>query len=446
MEQSLTIIGGGLAGCEAAWQAAKRGARVRLYEMRPHTMTPAHSGGGLAELVCSNSLRGAALSNAVGLLKEEMRRLDSLIMAAADLTAVAAGGALAVDRKLFSGYIEAAIGGHEGIELLREEVQTIPAGMVIIAAGPLASASLNEAIVDLTGSRGLYFHDAIAPIVAAESINTAIAFFASRYGKGEGADYLNCPFNKEQYLRFWQELKQAKLFCLRDFEEEKLFGGCMPIEAMAKAGEDTMRYGPLKPVGLSGERREDGGWSKAVDEPYAVAQLRREDAAGSMYNLVGFQTRLTRLEQQRVFRLIPGLGQAEFLRYGAMHRNTYIDSPRLLGADLRLKRAPRIFFAGQISGVEGYVESAAAGLVAGLNAARALRGEEPLIFPAETALGGLLRYISTDTKTEFAPMNVNFGLLPPMNKRIRDKQQKNLALAERALRALEQLKMEQNLC
>ena len=436
MEDKLTIIGGGLAGCEAAWQAAKGGAQVLLYEMRPCTMTPAHSGGGLSELVCSNSLRGAALSNAVGLLKEELRRLDSLILAAADATAVAAGGALAVDRKGFSAYIEAAVCGHPGIKLLREEVKTIPSGTVIIAAGPLASAALSGAITALTGSGQLFFHDAIAPIVSAESIDTDIAFFASRYGKGEGADYLNCPFDKEQYIRFWQALKQAELFPLRDFETEKLFFGCMPIEAMARAGEDTMRYGPLKPVGLA---LPCGG------EAYAVAQLRREDAAGSMYNLVGFQTRLTRGEQRRVFRLIPGLEQAEFLRFGAMHRNTYIDSPRLLDAGLRLKKEPRIFFAGQITGVEGYVESAAAGLAAGLNAARALNGQKALIFPAETALGGLLRYISTDAAGEFAPMNVNFGLLPPLGKRLRDKQQKNLALAERALNTLERFKTEQGL-
>jgi methylenetetrahydrofolate--tRNA-(uracil-5-)-methyltransferase len=427
MEPSLTIIGGGLAGCEAAWQAARRGVQVRLYEMRPHTMTPAHRGGALAELVCSNSLRGAALSNAVGLLKEEMRRLGSLIMAAADATAVAAGGALAVDRKLFSAYIEAAITGHEGIELVREEVQTIPGGMVIIAAGPLVSVVLSEAIAALTGSCELFFHDAIAPIVAAESIDASIAYFASRYGKGEGADYLNCPFTQEQYLRFWQALKQAELTPLRDFEREKLFSGCMPIEAMARSGEDTMRFGPLKPVGLA----LPGG-----SEPYAVAQLRREDASGSMYNLVGFQTRLKRGEQQRVFRLIPGLEQAEFLRFGAMHRNTYIDSPRLLSADLRLKKEQRIFFAGQITGVEGYVESAAAGLAAGINAARVLNGQETLIFPAETALGSLLKYISTDTGAEFAPMNINFGLLPPLGRRLHNKQQKNLALAERALKLI----------
>ena len=428
MQPSLTIIGGGLAGCEAAWQAARRGVLVKLYEMRPHVMTPAHSGGGLAELVCSNSLRGAALSNAVGLLKEEMRRLGSLIMMAADATAVAAGGALAVDRKLFSAYIEAAINKQTEIELLREEATAIPEGTVIIAAGPLASAALSEVIFALTGSDQLFFHDASAPIVAAESIDGSIAFFASRYGKGAGADYFNCPFTKEQYLSFWWALKQAERFPLRDFEEEKLFAGCMPIEDLARLGEDTMRYGPLKPVGLT---LPDGG------EPYAVAQLRRENTVGSMYNLVGFQTRLKRGEQQRVFRMIPGLQQAEFLRFGAMHRNTYIDAPRLLSADLRLKKEPRIFFAGQITGVEGYVESAAAGLMAGLNAARVLTGQKALVLPAKTALGGLLRYISTDTGTEFAPMNINFGLLPPLDRYLRNKQQKNLALAERALEALE---------
>ena len=430
-----------MAGCEAAWQAVKRGAQVRLFEMRPHIMTPAHNSGGLAELVCSNSLRGTALSNAVGLLKEEMRRQGSLILAAADATAVAAGGALAVDRQRFSEYIEAAICSQEGIELQRREIQILPEGVLIIAAGPLASVGLCEAITDLTGRHGLFFHDAIAPIVAAESIDTGIAFFASRYGKGTGADYLNCPFNKEQYLHFWQSLKEAELFPLRDFEEEKLFAGCLPIEAMARLGEDTMRFGPLKPVGLRDEKGQDGEWNITGTEPYAVAQLRREDASGSMYNLVGFQTRLTRGEQQRVFRLIPGLQKAEFLRFGAMHRNIYIDSPRLLSADLHLKKEPRILFAGQITGVEGYVESAAAGLVAGINAARMLKGEEPFIFPAQTALGGLLRYISTDTGKDFVPMNINFGLLPPLGKRLRDKQQKNLALAERALAALEHVKV-----
>ena len=428
MKPSLTIIGGGLAGCEAAWQAARRGLTVRLYEMRPHTMTPAHSGGGLAELVCSNSLRGAALTNAVGLLKEEMRRMDSLIMAAADATAVAAGGALAVDRRRFSAYIEAAVGSREGIELLREEVIDIPPGLIIVAAGPLASPGLSETIAALTGSAHLFFHDAIAPVVAGESINYSRVFYASRYDKGQGRDYVNCPFTKEQYLNFWQALKQAELTPLRDFEKERLFSGCLPIEAMALLGQDTMRFGPLKPVGL---QLPDG------KEPYAVVQLRREDAAGSMYNLVGLQTRLKRAEQQRVFRLIPGLENAEFLRFGAMHRNTYIDSPRLLQADLRLKKQPRIFFAGQITGVEGYVESAATGLIAGLNAARVLSGQKTLIFPPLTALGGLAHYISTDNERAFAPMNINFGLLPPLEQHLRNKQQKNLALAQRALAALE---------
>ncbi|MCL1974669.1 MAG: methylenetetrahydrofolate--tRNA-(uracil(54)-C(5))-methyltransferase (FADH(2)-oxidizing) TrmFO, partial [Firmicutes bacterium] len=309
-------------------------------------------------------------------------------------------------------------------------------------AGPLASSSLSKSIADMTGSSGLYFHDAIAPIVEAQSIDMASTFFASRYGKGESADYLNCPFDKAQYRRFWQALKQAELFPLRDFEDEKLFAGCMPIEALAHLGEDTMRFGPLKPVGLNSEQ---GRWSKTNEQPYAVAQLRQEDAQGSMYNLVGFQTRLTQSEQKRVFSLIPGLEQAEFLRFGAMHRNTYIDSPRLLKADLSLKKAPRIFFAGQITGVEGYVESAAAGLAAGLNAARILNGQEPVIFPSHTAIGSLLRYICQDTGKGFMPMNINFGLLPPLELRIRDKQQKNLAIAERALRELKQFKAEKGL-
>ena len=470
MKHSITIIGAGLAGCEAAWQAARRGLPVRLYEMRPLVKTPAHSGGGLAELVCSNSLRGASLANAVGLLKEEMRRLDSLIMAAADATAIPAGGALAVDRQMFSAYIEEALTQQASIELVRQEVTTIPEGPVIIAAGPLASAAISGAIAALTGAEQLFFHDAIAPIISAASIDLHTAFFASRYGKGGGNDYLNCPFTKEQYIRFHTALRTAELFPLRDFEQEKLFAGCMPIEAMARLGEDTMRFGPLKPVGLRIEMRaglapkslilsgsqvlssdftvgksllgEDRGWNKTDAEFYAVAQLRREDAVGSMYNMVGFQTRLTRAAQEHVFRLIPGLENAEFLRYGAMHRNTYINSPRLLGADLHLKSQPRILFAGQITGIEGYVESAASGLAAGINAARLLSGQSPIIFPPHTAIGSLLRYISSGTGHDFQPMNINFGLLPPLDRHIRNKQEKNLALAERALAELEQWKVQ----
>lgn len=426
MSEHLTVIGAGLAGCEAAWQAARQGVPVRLYEMRPQTMTPAHSGGDFAELVCSNSLRGAALSNAVGLLKEELRRGGSLLLEAADATAVAAGGALAVDRKRFSAYVTAALQRQPLIEIIREEVRQIPDGMVVIAAGPLASPALSTEISRLTGAEQLFFHDAIAPIVAADSIDMDKAFLASRYGKGSGDDYLNCPFTKEQYLAFYEALRQAELYPLQEFEEEKLFTGCMPVEAMARLGVDTMRYGPLKPVGLT---LPGGG------EAYAVVQLRREDEAGSMYNLVGFQTRLRRGEQQRVFRMIPGLENAEFLRFGQMHRNTYLNSPHLLGADLRLRTQPRIFLAGQITGVEGYVESMAGGWLAGQNAARALQSRASLELPDVTACGALMRYISTDMGVPLQPMNINFGLLPPLQRRIRNKQEKNLALAERALTA-----------
>ncbi len=433
MSQQLTIIGGGLAGCEAAWQAAKQGINVKLYEMRPQNTTEAHTGGDLAELVCSNSLRGDALNNAVGLLKEELRRLNSLLMEAALATKVPAGGALAVNRQLFSAYIEQKIAAEPLIELIREEITTIPDGPVIIAAGPLASAGLSAAIADLTGSEQLFFHDAIAPIIAADSINYDIAYFASRYGKGDGSDYLNCPFTKEQYLHFYQELKAAELYPLKNFESEKLFSGCMPIEAMAKSGEDTMRFGPLKPVGLPLANGQ---------EPYAVVQLRKENIEASMYNLVGFQNRLKQGEQKRIFRLIPGLEQAEFLRYGQMHRNTYIDSRKLLNQYSALKTAPQIFFAGQISGVEGYVESIASGFVCGLNAANLILGKEQLSWPKQTAIGSLINYIATDMGHDLQPMNINFGLMPRLEQKIRNKQEKNTAIATRALAALDQFLIE----
>lgn len=423
----IIIVGGGLAGCEAAWQAAKRGVKVRLYEMRPQRMTPAHRTGDLAELVCSNSLRAYALENAVGLLKAEMSILDSLIMEAARHCRVPAGGALAVDRALFSRYIEEKLLAQPQVELIREEVCGIPEGIAIIAAGPLASDAISDAIHELTGREHLFFHDAVAPLVAADSINRDIAFFASRYDKGVTlGDYLNCPMDEEQYARFYQELVNAEVFPLKDFEKEKTFEGCMPIESMARRGYDTMRYGPLKPVGLN---LPGGG------EPYAVVQLRQDDAAASMYNMVGFQTRLRRGEQERVFRFIPGLENAEFLRFGMMHRNTYLDSPRLLGPDLRFLARPQLFFAGQITGVEGYVESAACGLAAGINAARLVLGQETLVFPTKTALGSLLRYISTPS-ANFSPMNITFGLMPPLEKRIRNKKEKNGLLAQRALEVL----------
>lgn len=420
------IIGAGLAGSEAAYQLLKRGHRVALYEMRPQTMTPAHKGGGFAELVCSNSLRSNQPENAVGLLKEEMRRLDSLIMRAADRNALPAGAALAVDRHCFSAQVEAELRAFPGLNVITAEVRDLPPLPLIVAAGPLASPALSQTLTRLTGAEQLYFHDAIAPIVDGSSVDLKLAFFASRYGKGGQADYLNCPFTKQEYLRFYHELLHAEVHPLKSFEQEKHFSGCMPIESMARYGEDTIRFGPMKPVGI---KLPQGG------EAYAVVQLRREDEAGSMYNIVGFQTRLKRGEQERVFRLIPGLQRAEFLRYGAMHRNTYLNAPQLLDGELRLKSEPRLRFAGQITGVEGYVESAASGLLAGIFAAAELAGRPAPQFPPETALGALLAFTGR-AAGDYQPMNINFGLLPPLDVRIRDKKEKNALLAARALAAL----------
>ena len=425
MNESINIIGAGLAGTEAAYQAALRGIPVKLYEMRPQQMTPAHKGGGFAELVCSNSLRAYGMESAIGLLKEEMRLMDSLIIRAALAARVPAGGALAVDRKMFSDYIEAELNANPLVNIVKEQVLTIPDGLTIIAAGPLVSLALSESIADHVGGEMLYFHDAIAPIVAKDSIDMEKVFFASRYAKGNGDDYINCPLDKEQYQLFYQEILAAELYPLKDFEEQKLFSGCMPIEAMAACGYDTMRFGPLKPVGLEYQGK----------EPYAVVQLRQDDAGATMFNMVGFQTRLKRAEQERVFHLITGLEMAEFLRYGQMHKNTYINSPRLLNNTLQLKQRINLLFAGQITGVEGYVESAACGLAAGINGALLAQGKEPLVFPPLTALGALLRYITTTTGN-FQPMNVNFGLLPPLGQKIRDKRQKNLLVAERSLAEL----------
>ena len=432
-KNEIKIIGGGLAGIEAAWQAAKRNISVTLYEMRPQRMTPAHTGDRLAELVCSNSLRAAGLGNAVGLLKEEMRRYDSLMMAAADATAVPAGGALAVDRTLFSDYIEEKLFRHPCVKIVREEVLNLPDTLTVVAAGPLAAAALSKEISAVTG-KGLYFHDAIAPIITEESVNTDICFWGSRYDKGDGDDYLNCPMSKEQYDNFYHALINAELALLHDFDGdttdgvEKTFEGCLPVEVLAKRGEHTLRYGPMKPVGI---RLPDGS------EAYAIVQLRRENAEGTMLNLVGFQTRLKRGEQERVFRLIPGLENCEIIRYGAMHRNTYIESPRLLYPDLRLKTHEHLLFAGQITGVEGYVESGACGLAAGINASLIARGEQPLIFPRQTAIGSLLNYITVPT-ADFQPMNINFSLMPTLPERIRNKKEKNLRIAALALSATEE--------
>lgn len=426
--QSVTIIGAGLAGSEAAWQAAQRGVHVRLYEMRPVGGTPAHKTGQFAELVCSNSLRANNLENAVGLLKEEMRRLNSVIMQCADAHQVPAGGALAVDRHNFAGAVTELVSGHPNITVIREEVTSIPGeGIVIIASGPLTSGPLAQAIQELTGSDYLYFYDAAAPIVNLESLDMSKIFRASRYDKGD-ADYLNCPMSEEEYNHFWDELVKAEGAPLKDFEKELFFEGCMPVEAMAKRGRQTLLFGPLKPVGLTDPRT--GRY------PYAVVQLRQDNAEGTLYNLVGFQTHLKWSEQKRVFGLIPGLENAEFVRYGVMHRNTFINSPKLMLPTYQLRKQERLFFAGQITGVEGYIESAASGLVAGINAARLAQGLNPVAFPLDTALGAHSHYIATAEAKTFQPMNINFGLLPPLEQRIRDKRLKNRTIAERALASL----------
>lgn len=428
MTPELSIIGGGLAGCEAAWQCAARGLRVRLYEMKPRRFSPAHHSPGLAELVCSNSLRGAALTNAVGLLKEELRRCGSLFMEAADATAVPAGGALAVDREEFSAYISARIENHPCIRLVREEVSALPEeGLVIIAAGPLASPALSEGIADLTGAEHLYFYDAIAPIVEADSIDYAKAWRASRYGKG-GDDYLNCPLDEEQYHAFVAALRAADKVPTRDFEKLIHFEGCMPIEAMAARGELTLAFGPMKPVGLPDPR--------TGREPFAVVQLRQDDRHASLYNLVGFQTKLTYPEQRRILRTIPGLENARFARLGSMHRNTFINAPRCLTRTQQLQNDPRIFFAGQITGVEGYVESAASGFLAGLCAAAHGQGQAAHLPPPTTALGALLGHLSESDPVNYQPTNIHYGLFPPLEQRRRGRTERRLAMAERALEDL----------
>ncbi len=438
--KDIIIVGAGLAGSEAAYQAAERGARVRLYEMRPHRSDGAHKTEGFAELVCSNSLRGAGLENAVGVLKEEMRRLGSLIMEAADATKVPAGGALAVDRTGFSDYITRRISEHPNIEVIREELFSIlreEGAITIVATGPLTDGGIAEDINILTGGDSLYFYDAAAPIVSLESIDMEKAYRASRYGKGEAA-YINCPMTKEEYDAFWTALTTAEKTKTRDFEKEIFFEGCMPVEVMASRGEDTLLFGPLKPVGLEDLR--------TGQRPYAVVQLRQDNAAGTLYNIVGFQTHLLWPEQRRVFSMIPGLENAEFLRYGVMHRNTFFNAPKHLLPTYEFRGEKDLLFAGQMTGVEGYVESASSGLVAGLNAARMARGEEPVTFPEETCHGALAHYITTSEAKHFQPMNVNFGLLPPVatrdenGRRIRDKKAKKALLAERALQALDAFK------
>lgn len=422
------IIGGGLAGCEAAWQLANAGIKSCIYEMKPHKFTPAHHYSGLAELVCSNSLKASRHDSAAGLLKEEMETLGSLIVPCAKANAVEAGGALAVDRERFSDMITEKIHSHPLIEVIDEEVETIPEGPVIIATGPLTAGGLAENIRRMCGDY-LSFFDAAAPIVTFESLDMDKVFFASRYDRGD-ADYINCPMNKEEYLAFYNALITAESAPLKEFDKRdfKVYEGCMPVEVLARRGEDTMRYGPLKPVGLTDKR--------TGKRPYAVVQLRKENAQGTMYNLVGFQTNLKFGEQKRVFSMITGLENAEFVRYGVMHRNSFIDSPKLLEPTYALKSNHDIFFAGQITGVEGYIESAASGIMAGINVARHLKNEEPLVLPAETMIGALTAYISGGCSGEFQPMGCNMGILPDLPVRIKDKKAKYTAYADRAIEAL----------
>ena len=430
----IIVVGAGMAGSEAAWQAASRGIKVDLYEMRPVKNTPAHKTDLFAELVCSNSLRGAGLENAVGVLKEEMRRLGSIIMEAADATKVPAGGALAVDRLGFSRYITEKVTNHPLINVIHRELEEIPYednAVTIVASGPLTEGRLAENIGELMGQEYLYFYDAAAPIVTLESIDMTKAWKASRYGKGEAA-YINCPMNKEEYHKFWTELVNSEKAPTHNFEKEKFFEGCMPVEEMASRGEDTLLFGPLKPVGL--ENPADGKL------PYAVVQLRQDNADGTLYNIVGFQTHLKWPEQRRVFGMIPGLENAEFVRYGVMHRNTFINSPETMRPTMQFKGNDNLFFAGQMTGVEGYVESASSGLVAGINAARICKGLEPVVFPQETAHGSLCHYITTAPAKHFQPMNVNFGIMSPIKEKIRDKKLKKQRIAERALTTLEEFK------
>ena len=425
----IRIIGGGFAGAEAAWQAANRGIEVELYEMKPVRFSPAHSNEGLAELVCSNSFKAMRLGCAAGMLKAEMKKLGSLCVECAEATAVPAGGALAVDRDKFSALVTEKILSRKEITVIREEVTEIPDGMTIIAAGPLASEALSEKIKTLCGGN-LSFFDAAAPIVSAESIDLDRAFMQSRYDRGEPDDYINCPMNKEEYEAFYEALINAEVAPVHEFDKRKgVYEGCMPIEVMASRGHDTIRFGPMKPAGLVDP--------KTGHRPWANLQLRKENKEGSMYNLVGFQTNLKFSEQKRVFSMIPALKNAEFLRYGVMHRNTFIDSPRLLNDDFSFRKRPDLFFAGQITGVEGYMESACAGILAGINAANRMLGKENFLPSELTMTGALARYVSDESITNFQPMGASFGLLPPLEKKIRDKQQRYEALAARGLESLE---------
>lgn len=424
---TVNVIGAGLAGSEAAWQIAQAGVDVNLYEMRPVKMTPAHHTSNFAELVCTNSLRANQITNAVGLLKEEMRQLHSIIIQSADATAVPAGGALAVDREPFSELVTQKLTSNPHIHVANEELSAFPDGITVVATGPLTAPGLAQAIVDLNGEAGLSFFDAAAPILDANTINEDIVYKKSRYDRGEAA-YLNCPMTKDEFLTFYQALVSAEVAEGHDFEKMTVFEGCMPIEVMAKRGIKTMLFGPLKPVGLEDPR--------TGKEPYAVVQLRQDNAAASLYNMVGFQTHLKWGEQKRVFRLIPGLENVQIIRYGVMHRNTFMKSPVVLEPTYASKRRPDLFFAGQMTGVEGYVESAASGLIAGTNAARMALGETPLIFPETTAMGSMAHYITHTSAHHFQPMNANFGIMPALTVRVRNKKERNQQLADRALKDL----------
>ena len=429
-DRSVTVIGAGLAGCEAAWQLARRGIHVDLIEMKPGKRTPAHSSDMFSELVCSNSLRSNELTNAVGLLKEEMRLLGSLIMESADANSVPAGGALAVDRYAFSEYITVRITNSENISVISAEANCIPEGNVIIATGPLSSDAISAAISGLCGNDDLHFYDAVAPIVSFDSVDMDSAFFASRYNKGT-ADYVNCPLSREEYEAFIDELVSAREAEVHGFDDGAVFEGCMPVEVMARRGRDTLRYGPLKPVGLT-----DPHTGK---EPYAVVQLRKDNRDGTLYNMVGFQTHLAWGEQKRVFSMIPALHDAEFVRYGVMHRNTFINSPVLLDRYYRLRSDPRIAFAGQITGVEGYIESAASGLLAGMEMAADILEIEHADFPQETAIGALSLYVSTGSVGEFQPMNINFGIITPLGYKVKGKRNKNAEISQRSLNTIKEM-------
>ena len=435
--KKVTVLGAGLAGCECAWQLAKRGIEVRLYEMKPNKMTPAHTSEYFAELVCSNSLRSDELTNAIGLLKAEMRKMGSLIMESADSNRVAAGGALAVDREGFSRYITEKIKSCPNIELVSEEATDFPEGELVVATGPLTSDALAEKLEKLCNCTGLHFYDAVAPIVTLESVDMDSAFFASRYDKGT-ADYVNCPMNEEEYKAFVKELVSAKEAPVHGFDDGGVFEGCMPVEVMARRGEETLRFGPLKPVGLRDPR--------TGKDNYAVVQLRRDNADGTIYNLVGFQTHLTWGEQKRVFSMIPALKNAEFVRYGVMHRNTYLNSPQLLDRYYRLRSEPRISFAGQMTGVEGYVESAASGMLVGIETAARLLGLEPVNFPQETAIGALGLYISGGSVGDFQPMNINFGIITPLGYRVKGKRNKNAEISARSLKIIDELMEKEVFC